>query len=98
MNLIVNIKAYKQNTIIIISKQQNATNYTPKSQTSYLRNVHCVIMRLIERYLVLMTVPPLLIVGPDDANGLVKAGKLPVTLCSRSRDTKTRRNVKNPAG
>jgi len=37
-------------------------------------------MRLLERYLVLMTVPPLLIPGPDDPNGLVKAGKLPVTL------------------
>jgi len=36
-------------------------------------------MRLLERYLVLMTVPPLLIPGPDDPNGLVKAGKLPVT-------------------
>jgi len=42
-NLVVNIKAYKQNTIIIILKQQNGTNYAPKSQTSYLRNVHCVI-------------------------------------------------------
>ena len=76
----VHIKAYKQDTIIIISKQQNDTNYTPKSQTSYLRNVHCVIMRLLERYLVLMTVPALLIPGPDDQNGLVKASKLPVTL------------------
>jgi len=37
-------------------------------------------MRLLERYLVLMTVPPLLIPEPDDQNGLVKAGKLPVTL------------------
>jgi len=37
-------------------------------------------MRLPERYLVLMTVPPLLIPEPDDPNGLVKAGKLPVTL------------------
>jgi len=27
-----------------------------------------------------MTVPPLLIPGPDDPNGLVKAGKLPITL------------------
>jgi len=74
------IKAYKQNTIIIISKQQNDTNYTPKSQTSCLRNVHCVIMRLLERYLVLMTIPPLLIPWPDDPNGIVRAGKLPVTL------------------
>jgi len=31
-------------------------------------------MRLLERYLVLMTVPPLLLPGPDDPNGLVKAG------------------------
>ena len=52
-------KQHVQNTIIIISKEQNDTNYTPKSQTSYLRNVHCVIMILLERYLVLMTVPPL---------------------------------------
>jgi len=29
---------------IIISKQQNDTNYTPRSQTSNLRNVHRVIM------------------------------------------------------
>jgi len=36
-------------------------------------------MRLLERYIVLMTVPPLIILGPDDPNGLVKAGKLPVT-------------------
>jgi len=33
-------------------------------------------MRLLERYLVLITVQPLLILGPDDPNGLVKAGKL----------------------
>jgi len=39
-SVVVNIKAYKQNTIIIISKQQNDTNYTSKSQTSNLRNVH----------------------------------------------------------
>jgi len=37
-------------------------------------------MKLLERYLVLMTVPALLIPGPDDQNGLVKASKLPVTL------------------
>jgi len=36
-------------------------------------------MRLLQRYLVLMTVPPLLIPGPGDPNWLVKAGKLPVT-------------------
>ena len=73
--VVVNIKAYKQNTIIIISKQQNDTNYTPKSQTSILRNVHRVIMTVISP----MTVPPLLIPGPDDPYGLVKADKLPVS-------------------
>jgi len=34
---------------------------------------------LLERYLVVMTAPPLLIPRPDDPNGLVKAGKLPIT-------------------
>ena len=46
-NLVVNIKAYMQNKIIIISKQQNDTNHIPKSQTSNLRNVHRVIMTVI---------------------------------------------------
>ena len=32
---------------IIISKQQNDTNYTLKSQTSNLRNVHHIIMTVI---------------------------------------------------
>jgi len=37
-------------------------------------------MRLLQRYLVLTTVPPLLKPGPDEPYGLVKAGiKLPVT-------------------
>ena len=45
--VVVNIKAYKQNTIIIISEQQKDTNYTPKSHTSNLRNVHRVIMTVI---------------------------------------------------
>jgi len=63
-----------QNTIIIISKQQNDTNYTPKSQTSNLRNVHRVIMRIISPNDCPTPLP-----GPDDPYGLVKADKLPVT-------------------
>jgi len=58
-----------------MSKQQNDTNYTPKSQTSNLRNVHRVIMTVISPN----DCPPVLIPGPDDPYGLVKADKLPVT-------------------
>jgi len=72
-NLVVNIKAYKQNTIIIISKQQNDTNYAPVANFISKKCSLCNI-RLLQRYLVLMTVPPLLIPGPDDPYGVVKAG------------------------
>jgi len=60
---------------IIISKQQNDTDYTPKSQTSNLRNVHRVIMTIISPNDCLTPLIP----GSDDPYGLVMADKLPVT-------------------
>ena len=71
------MKAYKQNTIglIIISEQQNDTNYTPKSQTSNLRNVHRVIMTVIGPN----DCPTPFNTRADDPYGLVKADKLPVS-------------------
>ena len=84
IHFIDNIRAQRPLTVCIknlmsASATQGGHSYTPKSQTSYLRNVYCVIMRLLRRYLVLMIAPPLLISGPDDPYGLVKAGNLTVS-------------------